>query len=520
MWVLQVELYGKRVAPKSWTTWFATLLTKELKLQQCIEALWFIKGDHGNLQLEMHMDDGHGCAGRRQYAEESRDELAKHVMLKEFYIHEVGACYQHLKHPIELTEEGLLVGSNPRYIETLLDLLGECGSRVVATPFAEHPLEDKEFETALSAEEMTTFRSGIGLALYIAPDREDIQDAARRLSPKMQQASSPDMVSLVRLARYLAGTRQYRHMISKGGDDSRLFCFADAGFAGDKTTRQSTTCGIFTCVGSCLVSFSRTQKVLSLSSAEAEWYAAVDVACEGLLFMQKVLSFLGVPVALEVHTDSSACIGIAMRSGSGRMRHIETRSLWLQQQVAKRHLQVKKGAGEVNPADIGTKPLAGPRLRSLLLLLQMQGLTVSDLRREVKAISRTAVDPKTVQKILWLCTLFEKVSGTAGHEMELYVGGDVCKALEPKIHEWLSSACFWLALLVLPFLGGWFARSCFGRPPAETPRPTARTSGEATLKRTMMTQSQTTYHLKWQTPRFGVVARGVDGAWPQELYYS
>ena len=36
----------------------------------------------------------------------------------------------------------------------------------------------------------------------------------------------------------------------------------------------------------------------------------------------------------------------------------------------------------------------------------------------------------------------------------------------------------------------------------------------------MMTQSQTTYHLKWQTPRFGVVARGVDGAWPYDFYFD
>ena len=80
VWELKVELYGKRVAPKSWTTWFANLLTKEMKLQQCIEAPWFFRGGgRKNLQLEMHMGDGHGCAERRQDAEDFRDELAKHV---------------------------------------------------------------------------------------------------------------------------------------------------------------------------------------------------------------------------------------------------------------------------------------------------------------------------------------------------------------------------------------------------------------------------------------------------------
>ena len=121
---------------------------------------------------------------------------------------------------------------------------------------------------------------------------------------------------------------------------------------------------------------------------------------------------------------------------------------------------------------------------------------------------------------MWLCSLFEKFSGAAGYEVEVYRGGEVCKALEPKILERLGSACFWLALLSLAFLGGWLARSCCG---PETPRPAASKTSTAralALKRTMMTQSQTTYHLKWQTPRFGVVARGVDGAWPQELCYD
>ena len=179
------ELYGKRVAPKSWTTWFADVLIAKLGLEQCVEAPWFFKSDKRGLQLEVHMDDGHGNAQKKQDAIDFLEELGQYVMLKEYFLHDVGASYQHLKRPIELTKAGALVGSNPRYIEKLLDLVGESGDRVVATPFAEHPLEEKEKEEELSAEEMTIYRAGVGLVLYIAPDREDIQDAVRRLSSKM-----------------------------------------------------------------------------------------------------------------------------------------------------------------------------------------------------------------------------------------------------------------------------------------------------------------------------------------------
>ena len=134
VWELLCELYGKRVAPKSWTTWFADLLTDKLGLEQCVEAPWFFKSDERGLQLEVHMDDGHGNTKKKQDAINFLEELGKHVMLKEYFIHEVGSRCEHLKRPIELTEVGALVGSNPRYAEKLLDMLGESGDQLFPLP--------------------------------------------------------------------------------------------------------------------------------------------------------------------------------------------------------------------------------------------------------------------------------------------------------------------------------------------------------------------------------------------------
>ena len=56
-------------------------------------------------------------------------------------------------------------------------------------------------------------------------------------------------------------------------------------------------------------------------------------------------------------TDSSAALGIATRSGLGKLRHLETHTLWLQEKVRTNAIAVKKVRGEVNPADIFTKHL-------------------------------------------------------------------------------------------------------------------------------------------------------------------
>ena len=70
----------------------------------------------------------------------------------------------------------------------------------------------------------------------------------------------------------------------------------------------------------------------------------------------------GLKFKLEVFTDASAALGILKRIGSGKIRHLETSQLWLQDKVAKGLVIVTKVDGKVNNADALTKYLSGPEL--------------------------------------------------------------------------------------------------------------------------------------------------------------
>ena len=79
-----------------------------------------------------------------------------------------------------------------------------------------------------------------------------------------------------------------------------------------------------------MYSSSRTQKVISLSSGEAEVYAASSAACDSIL-LAKMISFLtGVGVVVHHLLDSSAARGILSRQGVGRILHLSWPStlLW------------------------------------------------------------------------------------------------------------------------------------------------------------------------------------------------
>ncbi len=100
--------------------------------------------------------------------------------------------------------------------------------------------------------------------------------------------------------------------------------------------------------------WSSTQASVTLSSGEAEFNGVIRGAGQGLGY-QALLKDLGVEIPLRVWTDSSAAIGICTRQGLGKLRHLDTHTLWIQQAVRNKRIDLKKVLGEQNPADILTK---------------------------------------------------------------------------------------------------------------------------------------------------------------------
>ena len=83
---------------------------------------------------------------------------------------------------------------------------------------------------------------------------------------------------------------------------------------------------------------------MTLSSGEAEFYGVVRGAGQGLGY-QALLKDLGLAMPLRVWTDSSAALGICSRQGLGKLRHLDTHTLRVQQAVRSKRLVLKKVLG-------------------------------------------------------------------------------------------------------------------------------------------------------------------------------
>eukprot|EP00971_Amphidinium_carterae_P242749 4820034-Amphidinium_carterae.1 len=257
----------------------------------------------------------------------------------------------------------------------VLHLLGMEGCKAVTSPMLSRSQEQPEAndDEELDKEETTLYKKCVGILLYLAQDRVDIQFACRILSQSMARPTVLAFRRLKRMARYLRGTVDYHIEIKREDLQRDVFkVHGDADWAGDKT-RRSVSAGVMYWDNVLLFAWSRFQTALALSSGESEYYQLTTAAGEAS-FVRQLLEFMGELVSVELYTDSSAALGMCKREGTGnRMRHVDLRMLWLQQHVKCKQARIFKIAGANNTADVGTKALAAPILNKHLVSMGFKG---------------------------------------------------------------------------------------------------------------------------------------------------
>ena len=96
--------------------------------------------------------------------------------------------------------------------------------------------------------------------------------------------------------------------------------------------------------------YTRKQKIIARSSAEAELYAAALGASEAK-GVQSMMCDLGFAVKPVLIIDAKATEHILHRHGIGKMKHIDEAHLWLQDEVKSNRLRVRQVNSEDNLAD-------------------------------------------------------------------------------------------------------------------------------------------------------------------------
>ena len=239
-------------------------------------------------------------------------------------------------------------------------------SRKSARKCPHHAKETIEDTRAM--QDATGYRAIAARANYLGQDRADIQFAVKEICKKMSAPCEGDNSKIKRLARYLKGNPRYVVHFPFRAIGNEITVWTDTDFAGCGESRKSTTGGVVMIGANCIKFWSVNQKVIALSSGEAEFYGIVSGSSQAI-GVQSMAKDLGLELTIRVNTDASAAKGIASRRGVGKIRHIEVSQLWVQDKVANGQLTISKIGTRDNIADILTKHVDNETIKRHVLAM-------------------------------------------------------------------------------------------------------------------------------------------------------
>ena len=374
---LNLSLYGTRDAAKNWSKKFTEVMTGCGFVYGKTSPCNFYNADR-QISVTVHGDD-FTSTGRARDLEWLKTSLENAFEIKtELLGPDLNKHSQEIRilnRVLTWSQAEITYEADQRHAEILISELEMCGAKPVTTPGAREEVtkasivevdkdgklqnnidEESSGGKVLDKAEATRYRAMAARSNFLAQDRADVQFAVKEVARRMATPREGDWALLKRLARYLVGAPRavYGYGWQTDGETNNLDTYVDSDWGGCKGTRRSTSGGVIMNGYHVLKTWSSTQATVSLSSAEAELYALVKGASQ-TLGMMGILRDLGQETRATINSDASAALGIIQRQGVGKLRHISTQYLWIQEKTRNEEFDISKVPGEDNPADILTK---------------------------------------------------------------------------------------------------------------------------------------------------------------------
>lgn len=212
------------------------------------------------------------------------------------------------------------------------------------------------------------YKNLIGALIYISTcTRPDISFAVNRHAQYFSDPSEQHFKSALKILSYLNATQDLGlHLGGRRAGDIRVY--ADADFAEDTETRQSTTENLIY-IGDSLVSWaSKKQKLIAASSTEAEFLAVfytlrdvqfLDQLIRGIYTKQKF------PIILYQDNLSTVAL-IKNQSNKGRTKHFDVKLKVVNTAYSEEYFKIETTPSSEMWADLMTKPVS----RNVLLALR------------------------------------------------------------------------------------------------------------------------------------------------------
>jgi hypothetical protein len=351
---LHKALYGLRQAPRSWNAKLdASLHELGFTRSKCEHGLYVRGAKASRLVVGVYVDD-------LIITGEMNKEIDsfKLQMKKMFKMSDLGPLSYYLGIEVKQGVRGIELRQSA-YALKLLEKAGMSSCNSCATPM-EVRLKLSKASTSPLVDDPTQYRSIIGSLRYLLHTRPDLSFSVGYLSRFMEEPRADHMAAVKHLLRYVAGTINYGLWYSGGGGgELSLLGYSDSDLAGDVDDRKSTT-GVVFYLGANPVSWlSQKQRVVALSSCEAEFIAGAAAACQATWLGRLVEDVTGKKTSPpRLKMDNMTAIALSKNPVlHDRSKHIDTKFHFIRECVDRGDITVEFVGTKEQLADILTKPL-------------------------------------------------------------------------------------------------------------------------------------------------------------------
>jgi len=382
--LLHKPLFGLPQSPRLWFLTLNRVLVTDLHLVQCPRDPCLYVGRLGTPQavyLCITVDDLLLAATHQSVADSFLSALGER-----FKLSRLGPAKAWLGMSVDHDRSaGVLSLSLGAYIRRFL---GEHG--LLALPPHTTPMSptvdlchDLDIRVPLAPAELKRYQQLLGGGVYASTVlRFDFLLGVHKLAKHMAKPNSLHWNALLHLLGYALATSDLALTYCREGD-SQLVTYVDASYPGDRDNRSSLSGGSLQYAGAAVAAFCKMQKVVVLSSAEAE-YMALAMIIRRLLVLLEILAFLGEQQdePSRVLEDNQPTIRIANNSLSARLsNHIDVRAHYIRQVIASGRVVLEYCPTADNIADMFTKPLARMLFRKFRALVM--GCDLKPARRSL-----------------------------------------------------------------------------------------------------------------------------------------
>ncbi|XP_043809735.1 secreted RxLR effector protein 161-like [Manihot esculenta] len=229
----------------------------------------------------------------------------------------------------------------------------------------------------------TLYKSTIRSLGYLVSTRPDLAYSVGIVSRFMESLTSKHLGAVKQILRYIKGILNYGcRYVKEERKELRLIGYCDSDLAGDIDDRKSTSGVIYFLGSNPITWFSQKQKVVALSSCEAEYVAATAGACQGV-WIERFLSELRGQQDKKtlLRIDNRSAIALTKnRVHHSRSKHIDVKYHFLRDCVQNGDIEVEYVKTEEQCADILTKPLSWDKFEKRRIMIGIKN--VKTLRQD------------------------------------------------------------------------------------------------------------------------------------------